>query len=147
MPASNPESAPICPEKLLQNCRTPERSPGLGAWRSALERPRTIRGLTPYEALHGGLPEALLTKDGSSPSIEPMPLTIPSTALRQISGAELTRLVEAAFMSASLAEYIAILDARLRVFEQRYELRTSELPKAIEDGVLRDTADVSDWLF
>jgi hypothetical protein len=33
------------------------------------------------------------------------------------------------------------------VFEQRYELATSALPDAMASGQLRDTADVSEWLF
>lgn len=43
--------------------------------------------------------------------------------------------------------YLAVLGARLRVFEQRYELPSSEVHQALERGVLRDTADVSEWLF
>lgn len=78
-----------------------------------------------------------------------MPVTIPSAALRQMSEAERTRLLEDAFAESpkALANYLAVLDARLRVFEQRYELPSSALPEAMASGQLRDTADVSDWLF
>jgi hypothetical protein len=78
-----------------------------------------------------------------------MPVTIPSAALRQMSEAERTRLLDAAFAHSpeALANYLAVLDARLRVFEQRYELATSALPDAMASGQLRDTADVSEWLF
>ena len=78
-----------------------------------------------------------------------MPVTIPSAALRQMSEAERTRLLDAAFAHSpkALANYLAVLDARLRVFEQRYELPTSALPEAMASGQLRDTADVSEWLF
>ena len=78
-----------------------------------------------------------------------MPLTIPSAALRQMSEEERGRLLDAAFSAApeALATYLAVLDARLRVFEQRYELLSSELHQALERGLLRDTADVSEWLF
>jgi hypothetical protein len=47
----------------------------------------------------------------------------------------------------ALANYLAVLDAQLRVFEQRYELPTSALDDALAKGQLRDTADVSEWLF
>jgi len=78
-----------------------------------------------------------------------MPVTIPSAALRHMSQEERTRLLEAAFAAApeALANYLSVLDARLRVFEQRYELPSSEVHPALERGVLRDTADVSEWLF
>lgn len=78
-----------------------------------------------------------------------MPVTIPSAALRQMSDAERTRLLDAAFSEApeALAGYLAVLDARLRVFEQRYELPSSELHQALERRLLPDTADVSEWLF
>lgn len=78
-----------------------------------------------------------------------MPVTIPSAALRQMSEAERTRLLDAAFAHSpeALANYLAVLDARIRVFEQRYELPTSALPEAMASGQLRDTADVSEWLF
>ncbi|MBI3981726.1 MAG: hypothetical protein HY337_02360 [Gemmatimonadetes bacterium] len=75
-----------------------------------------------------------------------MPATIPSAALRHVSDEERTRLLEAAFAAApeALANYVTVLDARLRVFEQRYELPSSELPRALGRGLLRDTADVSE---
>ena len=78
-----------------------------------------------------------------------MPVTIPSAAMRQMSEAELARLVDAAFeWSAEAVEnYLAVLDARLRVFEQRYEVPSSALDQALSTGTLRDTADVSEWLF
>jgi hypothetical protein len=78
-----------------------------------------------------------------------MPVTIPSAALRQMSEAERTRLLDAAFAHSpeALANYLAVLDARLRVFEQRYEVPTSALHEAMASGQLRDTADVSEWLF
>lgn len=78
-----------------------------------------------------------------------MPVTVPSAALRLMSEEERTRFLDAAFAAApaALATYLAVLDARLRVFEQRYELPSSELHRALEGGVLRDTADVSEWLF
>lgn len=78
-----------------------------------------------------------------------MPVTIPSTALRLMSEEERTRLLESAFSLApeALANYLTVLDARLRVFEQRYELHSSELHGALARGLLRDTADVSEWLF
>jgi hypothetical protein len=74
---------------------------------------------------------------------------IPSAALRQMSEVERTRLLDAAFANSpdALANYVAVLDARLRVFELRYELPTSALPDAMASGQLRDTADVSEWLF
>ena len=78
-----------------------------------------------------------------------MPVSIPSAALRHMSDEERTRLLEAAFAAApeALANYVTVLGARLRVFEQRYALPSSELPRALESGLLRDTADLSEWLF
>jgi hypothetical protein len=78
-----------------------------------------------------------------------MPVTIPSAALRLMTEAERERVLQDAFdvSGESLANYIAVLDAQLRVFEQRYELPSSALSDALAAGQLRDTADVSEWLF
>ena len=78
-----------------------------------------------------------------------MPVTIPTAALRQMSASEREHLLNAAFevSSEALANFLAVLDARLRVFEQRYELPSDALADAMETGQLRDTADVSEWLF
>lgn len=78
-----------------------------------------------------------------------MPVTIPSEALRHTTEAERTQLLNAAFDSSpqALVNFLAVLDARLRVFEQRYELPSSSLADALASGQVRDTADVSEWLF
>jgi hypothetical protein len=78
-----------------------------------------------------------------------MPVSIPSAALRQMEEAERTRVLNAAFDTTpeALAAYVAVLSARLLAFEQRYELPTSSLAEALDSGQLRETADVSAWLF
>ncbi len=90
-----------------------------------------------------------MTPAAFRPTFVGMPLTIPSAALRLMSEEERTRLLESAFSQApeALTNYLTVLDARLRVFEQRYELLSSELHHAVKSGLLRDTADVSEWLF
>lgn len=62
---------------------------------------------------------------------------------------ERARLLDAAFAEApaALANYLAVLDAQLRVFEHRYELPSSEVAGALARGDLRDTAEVREWLF
>ncbi|MBK7351654.1 MAG: hypothetical protein IPI92_17510 [Gemmatimonadetes bacterium] len=78
-----------------------------------------------------------------------MPFTFPSSALRGMSSEERDRLLESAFTAPGegLPAYLAVLDARLRVFEQRYELSSADLPSALAQGTLRETTEVSDWLF
>lgn len=78
-----------------------------------------------------------------------MPVTIPSTALMHLSDAERARLLDAAFDPSpeALNNYLLVLRGRLRAFERRYELPTTELQHALETGSLRETADVSEWLF
>jgi hypothetical protein len=78
-----------------------------------------------------------------------MPVTIPSAALRQMSEEERGRLLDSAFAQApeALTNYLAVLDARLRVFEQRYELRSADLADVLRSGRLHETAEVSEWLF
>jgi len=78
-----------------------------------------------------------------------MAMTISSADLRQLSGSDRARILDAAFAAApgALANYLAVLDARLCVFEQRYELPSAALFDALADGRLRDTADVSEWSF
>ena len=91
-----------------------------------------------------------MTAHPTAPTIRAtMPVTIPSAALRAMTSEERARLLNAAFdiSPEALDNFIAVLDARLRVFEQRYELLSSALPEAMASGQLRDTADVSEWLF
>ena len=89
-------------------------------------------------------------RSGLQPSVGiQMPATIPSAALRHMTEAARTRVVDAAFDCGpeALRNYLTVLDARLRVFELRYELPTGALSEALASGKLRDTADVSEWLF
>lgn len=78
-----------------------------------------------------------------------MPVTIPSSVLMHLSDAERERLLNAAFDPApeALGNYLLVLQGRLRAFEHRYEIPTTELHHALEAGTLRETADVSEWLF
>jgi hypothetical protein len=71
-----------------------------------------------------------------------MPFIIPSAALRQMPEDERRALIEAAFAAgpAAIRNYLTELDARLRVYEHRYELPTAELGEALGRGALRDTA-------
>jgi hypothetical protein len=63
--------------------------------------------------------------------------------------AKRARLIEAAFELGpdALDNYVALLDVRLLVFEQRYEAPTSHLAAMLDSGRLHDTADVTEWLF
>ena len=93
--------------------------------------------------------DAHLTHNATRTNVPVMPVTIPSAALAHMSDAERARLVDAAFVwsEKTLTNYLAVLDARLAIFEQRYELLTSELGEAVQSGRLRETAEVSEWLF
>lgn len=42
---------------------------------------------------------------------------------------------------------LEILEARVRVYERRYELPSSAVHQAIEDHRLHETADVVEWIF
>lgn len=46
----------------------------------------------------------------------------------------------------SLRIYLTILDAQLRVFEERYEIESSELHDALGRGKLPDTREINEWL-
>ena len=41
----------------------------------------------------------------------------------------------------------AVLDARIRFFEQQYEMTSDELHQRLRSGQQTETADVSKWLF
>lgn len=41
----------------------------------------------------------------------------------------------------------SLLDARIRRFEERYELPSDELLRRVATGEMKETADVSEWLF
>jgi len=49
-------------------------------------------------------------------------------------------------LAANREEMIVELRARLNVFEHRYELRSSRLRVALDEGVIRETAEVAEWL-
>ena len=66
-----------------------------------------------------------------------------------MSDEERLRVLDAAFdwTPEALENYLAVLDARLRVFEQRYEVLSTALSEALASGRLHDTAEVSEWMF
>ncbi len=41
----------------------------------------------------------------------------------------------------------AVMDARIREYEQRYEMSSRELLERLAAGVVHETADISRWLF
>ena len=41
----------------------------------------------------------------------------------------------------------SILNAKIRAFEERYEMSSEELVEALRSARLRETADISRWLF
>ena len=49
-------------------------------------------------------------------------------------------------LAANREEMIVKLRARLNVFENRYELRSAGLRAALDKGVIRETAEVAEWL-
>ncbi len=78
-----------------------------------------------------------------------MAYSIPSAALGLMSEVERSRFLDAALGAPPevVNEYILVLDARLRVFEARYELRSAELHEALASHHLPETAEISRWLF
>jgi hypothetical protein len=56
----------------------------------------------------------------------------------------MTELVNAARMKNG---GIALLDARLRKFELRYEMSSEELKKKCAEGKVKETAEIAKWLF
>ena len=42
---------------------------------------------------------------------------------------------------------LALVDARVKVFEHRYELSSDELLERLRTGLQKETADVAQWLF
>lgn len=49
-------------------------------------------------------------------------------------------------LAANREELIRELRARLSVFETRYELGSTGLRAALEQGTIRETAEVTEWL-
>lgn len=45
------------------------------------------------------------------------------------------------------AEMHSILEARVRQFEMRYTLTSTEMLRALTDGRLSETPDIAEWLF
>ena len=41
----------------------------------------------------------------------------------------------------------AVLDSRIRRFELRYELSSTQLRHALQSGAMRETAEIAEWLF
>lgn len=40
-----------------------------------------------------------------------------------------------------------VVKGKIQAYETRYELNSADLPAAIRDNKLRETAEVADWLF
>lgn len=78
-----------------------------------------------------------------------MAYTIPSAALGLLPESERNRLLDAALSPSPQVtqDYILILDARLRAFEIRYEIASSQLHSVLASNQLPETAEVSRWLF
>jgi hypothetical protein len=72
----------------------------------------------------------------STPRVQ-MPRTLPSAALAFMSEEDRARLLESAVAHSSkvLRDYMAVLDARLRVYEQPYEVSSADLVTALESGL------------
>jgi len=49
-------------------------------------------------------------------------------------------------LAANRERLIVELRTRLNVFENRYELRSAGVHAAIDQGVIRETAEVAEWL-
>ncbi len=49
-------------------------------------------------------------------------------------------------LAANRERMIVELRAQLNVFEHRYELRSAKVHAAIDQGVIRETAEVAEWL-
>lgn len=43
--------------------------------------------------------------------------------------------------------HFAMAEARVRAFEQRYEMTSAELHERLRNGTQRETAEVAEWLF
>ena len=41
----------------------------------------------------------------------------------------------------------AVLDSRIRRFELRYEMSSSQLRQGLQSGAVRETAEIAEWLF
>jgi len=41
----------------------------------------------------------------------------------------------------------AVLDSRIRRFELRYEMSSSQLRQGLASGAIRETAEIAEWLF
>ncbi len=73
---------------------------------------------------------------------------ISSAALGKMSVEERNRFLETVYGAPadSLRIYLTVLDAQLRVFEERYEIESSELHNALSRGTLPDTREINEWL-
>ena len=75
-------------------------------------------------------------------------VSIPSSALSVLSRKERGRLLDIAFSQSprQIEAYLLILAARLRVFERRYEMPSTNLTEAMRSGAIRETREVRLWL-
>jgi hypothetical protein len=75
-----------------------------------------------------------------------MPVRVNSADLSRMSETDRARAFGLASPDTRIV-YLKQVEAKLRDFEERYEMPSSELPKALETGQVRETGEVSQWRF
>lgn len=69
--------------------------------------------------------------------------------LAKMSGAEREQVIADAFASSATTSrsMMVTIGARIRHFESRYNLPTSQLPAALAENRIQETADICEWQF
>ena len=81
-------------------------------------------------------------------SMSTVPKSIRLSDFRQLNEAEKT----AALRELAIASHggangeLALLEARIRAFEARYELTSEQMRSRVAEGVLPETAEIASWL-
>lgn len=76
-------------------------------------------------------------------------MTLKSQDLRHMTAAERQKVLVEAFASseASSRTTIVTIQSKIRTYESRYNLSTSDLPAALAENRIQETAEICEWMF
>ena len=73
--------------------------------------------------------------------------TVACADLRQMAPADRDVALGELISRSTAPRHSPVLEARIRTFERRYEMTSEQLLIELDEGCLKETADISRWLF
>lgn len=76
-------------------------------------------------------------------------MTLRSRDLRNMSASDRDRVISEAFAASESTSRTTVitLDAKIRMYENRYNLSTDQLSAALAENRIQETAEICEWIF